>query len=271
MNKIRDFAFVDAPRIRSYYQQIVAPKDLLKEHKCPSWKASLSIAGPKAEGSQTVSLREATIYEEIEDVEKHLHDVDLVTDMRNADDFWEKRNRNAFFVKDVTSGRRALISTGKEAEKLGVSRLGLWILDPVTMPPIFPGHSPDRLFRGFLIESCSESDSPDVPGASGFTALEFMLYALETEMKQYRFALLGDNELPPRKYPNQEGADERFLRFANDPAMYLEGLGAHICPTKRIETLFRSRFIFDEDGYHDRGPHGVMSIVGYPLYIVNQT
>jgi hypothetical protein len=221
MTKIRDFAFIDVPRIRSYYQQIVAPRELLKEHKCPSWKVSLSITGPKAEGSQSISLREATIYEEIEGVEKYLQDVDLVTDMKNADNCWHERNWSVFFVKDDLLGRRALISPGKEAEKLGVRRLGLWILEPVTIPPIFPGHSPERLFRGFLIESCSESDSSEVQGASGFTALGFMLYRLEKEMMRYRLGLLGDNDLPTRKYPNEEDADERFLRFANDPTTYI--------------------------------------------------
>ena len=271
MNQLRDFAFIDSARIHSYFQQIVAPKNLMKEHKCPAWKASLSIKGPAVEGSQSISLRDATLYEEIEEVEKYLLDANLITDMKNADDFWSQRSRNIFFVKDNIAGRRALISSSTEDEKVGGKRLGLWILDPVVMPPIFPGHSPARLFRGYLIESCSEPDISDVPGASGFSFLGFLIHNYEKEMEKYRVGLLGDNNLPAYKRPNDKDADGRFLKFAENPISYLERLGAHIGPTKNIEVLFRSRFVFDEDGYHDRGPHGVMGIVGYPLYIANNT
>jgi hypothetical protein len=271
MKDIHDYLFVDHKRILSYFEQIASPDSLKRKQKCPAWSVSISIGGPKVAGKQSVALRDPTIYEAINDVEKYLHDSQLIVPMNDVIYYWTKNNRKAFFVRDVLSGRRALIAPPEEARKQGIKPLAVWVMDPIVLRRRIHYRPDDAApeLRSFLIESFSDSDSSDVPGRSGFTALEFIVHVMEKQTDQFRKALLGTNDLPePRSYDRPP--DSRFNRFANDPEKYLETLGTILGPRKTIDCLFRVRFIWDEDGYHDAPPHSKMGSVGYPLYIAEK-
>jgi hypothetical protein len=254
----------------SYFEQISAPGSLKKQEKCPAWDVSLGLTGPKVQGRQTTALREPTVYEAINDVEGYLQKSDLISTLDNCINYWVKtwdKGKTAFFVKDTFTGRRAVIHPPKDVATQGIKPLGVWILDCIVHKPRIHSFPDDAAqLRSFLIEYCPEGDNTDVPGASGFTALDFILYTLEKQNEALRATLLGDEKLPDDTHAGRR-LDPRFTKFARDPSAYLEQIGAHLGPTKRICSLFRVRFIWDEDGYHDAGSHERMGIVGYPLYI----
>jgi len=80
------------------------------------------------------------------------------------------------------------------------------------------------------------------------------VYVLEEHTDQFRRALLGTTE--PRGYDIPPD-----LGFKNPR----DHFGSH----KTNDCLFRVRFIWDEDGYHEAPSHSKMGF-GYPLYIAER-
>src|SRR5688500_804445 len=67
--ELKEYIFIDERRLQTYFEQISDP---VKYVKVPSWKASISITGPSAEGSQTLANRNFTKYEKINTVLHHI-------------------------------------------------------------------------------------------------------------------------------------------------------------------------------------------------------
>jgi hypothetical protein len=243
---LREYLYFDEKRLDSYVEQISGP---VTYDKVPTYVAGLSLAGPKAEATQSRFGRPFTPHEKVLKIEEYLRAQKLLHDGRPRDSSGSWKAEGEFFVEE-TLATRAFIPPTKSFPGLAV-----WFT------PDIKREKDDYLESRhlYLFEDYPRDDSEArIPRASGYTYLMF---------------LLADN--PDFKHVCQEkGAPRSALAFLKRPAEFFETVGAKFSDERYVRTLYRVRVaatqivhLPPDDKGDDQGDTEKLVVVAYPIYI----
>lgn len=280
MKKIREYIFVDAHRLASYYDQIGSGSFV---EKTLTWRASISLKGPQFELSSGASLKEPTIHGMIERLDKYLRSTGQV---RLGRESLPMRNSEVLFSLESCVAQRVLIPIKNGEISEGIKYLALWISYPPVKQEVLrardalvrpiriaidfirkrnnsirPGHAVFTPGTLYLIEMASEDDIPFVNTQSGYAVLLYVIRQSEYLRRVFLKNLMGV-EISESNLDNSSGL---FFDFARQPITHLERLGATLSPPRRIHCLYRRRITFCDDAMVPAS----VSTVGYPIYITS--
>jgi len=233
-------------------------------HSSKDWNLELSITGPKLAAKHSGAPRELNLYERIELLESHLRESGDLRDGRpqSLSDLGYPTGPRYFF--EHTDAVKLIVPAPALAAAKGLSGLGLWISNP----DFALGPSDRDYFRGsflFLIEAHWD-DLPFTHMMSGCSALQAVLNGisgtyLSTESASYS----GLRDPITRNFTR----GEPFGCGSHDhPIEKLQRIGAHASDRRRITSLYRLRYMTDEQCFSSsEGRDRFHDILGYPLYI----
>jgi hypothetical protein len=251
-----EYVFVDRPRLKSYVEQIKGPNRI---EKIPSWDVSISGTGPHVTGKQTATVREHTDHEMIELLLHHLRRNDLVSFQRPAD----HHDVQHAFVLERTVARKAIFPLEDKPSSIPLKEIAVWVSDPAQEQLDSSGYAEGTFL--YLLEAYWESDQPCMTTHSSFSALN----AIVTELANHSVIanvpppLLSGGKSRPVGLPHEVAR----LRSSH-PAEAFEILGARLQLPRRIETLYRKRYLTDEKVFEDSsGIHRCNDLFAYPIFI----
>ena len=253
LSRMREYIFIDEARVQMYYEQLsieVAPEDI--EH---SVKKSVDLKGPAVEHQVTRRPRTATVHEKIEAIYTHLKGSKEVAHSRPTSMPSGLTPPGPPFVLETASARK-LIIPGRHLHNVpGLRHFAVWVADP---DPSDLSEEEWNFSGTFLLLAETFWDGGSFQTVySGCSALQAIANVVEGR------ALLPD--WPPT-YHNREplgrGSSEH-------PVQKLSRLlGAVELPHRRITTLYRKRYMTNEQVYEFGGKaYRVNDLLAYPLYI----
>lgn len=270
--ELREFIYIDKPRLNIYVEQI---RDPMKKVKVPEWSASLSLKGPSAGAKQKVESRPYTITEKIDILVEYLSKNDFITEGADA---FVKRHKNIgwhkegpLFIRDTLYSTKVKIPRldGRSNESETIS---MWLSTAKSIPSETRDFWFNRHGMICLLEDYRGEDEQLFNGGmdSAYSILESILFALNQVLDE---TVLGEH-FPPQGRGNSleiksrldawwRTPDEYMAKFVKDPSRMLRKMGCVVSRARRIESVFRVRDIGPERGDN----RGTTSIFGYPIFI----
>lgn len=250
---MREYIFVDKRRLDSYVDQIRSP---LTADKLPEWSVGLSLAGPKAGGSQKQVTRPLASHEKVEELLTHLRKHKWVT-TGSPSTSHGIHTSPTFRIDTVTATRVFLPPT--ESARTDFNGLHIWFAHYDAKEA--PGRNSDENGKLFLLEDISEPDSSPHHFVSAFSELLLLTGIHEPQL-----------ELCDAGHKLMVSSAE--TQFASNPVGELLRLGAVPVLERDITVLYRIRTCTDtSDGTTkpfvestEFVPSGFMT-VGYPIVI----
>jgi hypothetical protein len=249
---LREYLYFDEKRLNSYLEQISGP---VTYDKVPTYVAGLSLAGPKAEATQSRFARPFTVHEKILKVEEYLQAEKLLGHGRptKGDNDW--RAAYEFFL-ERTRATRALIPPNPNVTP-AFPGLAVWFASGIERDQDSAYYQSRQLY---LFEDYPGDDSKaQLWGySSGYTYLTF---------------LQRDNPVLER-LDKESGYKLRATGLLLRPKDFLTAVGAKVGEEREIQTLYRVRVAAnhnvhlppDNEG-NDQGDDTILVIVAYPIYI----
>jgi hypothetical protein len=288
-----EYLYVDERRLDTYFEQISSP---VAYDKVPVWEASLTITSPGAKGSQQRFARPYTTHEKITKLTEHLEEEGQVSFGRASGKglgpLIGRRKDSKLFRIETCQAKRVFIPPD-HGQPPDVGALNFWVSAVPRTPEDIARHFDRLKTEGirisetaasgnlYLLEDDRRPDEQHYHVRSAYSALSLMI--------EKNFATNMDSGTPdPRKQrgyleglmlphddvlnaANLAAASElqkQFLRdFMFDPALALEGIGAHIGPERKIRTLYRVRGYFPEEETFNTIYRWEISTFGYPIFI----
>jgi hypothetical protein len=248
--RLVDYLFVDEDLLRRYTEQI---RDRFAQEKDHSWSISANLAGPKIESSRRAKRRELNVYERIDLLEVYL---DVTKDLANErpQSYDELHGADVpRFVRETTEAVKVIIPSPHLEHVNGLKSFAVWVADPDAS---VYSHE-DYVWRGtFLYLTEMHWDTLGFSTTfSGCSALQAIVNAA-----------LGKELV---SHPPQEETWEPFGRGSHlHPLTKLQKLGVTISDKRKIKTLYRTRFMTNEQCYTVAGEERrVNDLLAYPVYI----
>lgn len=243
---LKDYAFIDHDRVDSYVDQLGGVRAFQKKR---GRKLSLSLKGPSLELFKEEADRPPSNTEKLEFLFSHIFERGMMRIGRPSSfRGWSDEERPPF-VFEKTKAESVIFPKSVLPPELGIDRLRVWVSDP--MPEDLDG--PEWSFRGSFLYLTELRFDDAVPGwfYSGCSALQFIANALSGK------DLLTRSPTEPLGRGNSSHPLEKLMT-----------LGAIKGNVRQVETLYRIRYMTDEQIYSLAGrEHRVHDILGCPLYI----
>jgi hypothetical protein len=251
MKKLETFYYIDDKQIKMYLDQI--PKSKKKQKKIKN-TIGLGITGPKIDMTIEEEQKILTLFEQIKLLEIELLDNDLMTFAR-PESIYAPFKKPLQFIYEKTTATKLIFPKEVTNKLNGLNHLAVWISDPSpnSLIKLEKGWECSGTFL-YLLETIGDSGVYQLQH-SGVTAL----LALSNTILGYNFF---DTAL------NKNG-EETFGRsnFIH-PVEKLKSIGAIIIDEREIETLYRCRYVSNEQAYTYLGTkHLVHDLLAYPIYI----
>jgi len=249
IKRLVDYLFIDEDLLRRYTEQI---RDQFAQVEETSLSVSASLAGPKVEASRRKRRKELNSSERIDLLNVYLDvtkDIALSRPPAYQEPFGEDVPR---FVRETTTASKVIIPAPALESVKGLSSFAIWVSDPD--PSVYS--KKDYVWRGtFLYLTEMHWDTlPFRSTFSGCSALQAIVNAsLGKELVSYQ----------------EQDTWEPFGRGSHDhPIEKLKRLGATVSGERRIETLYRTRFMTNEQCYvFNHEERRVNDLLAYPIYI----
>ena len=243
-----EYLFIDEPRLRSYAEQLEISRSV---DKIPSWNVKLSIKGPDVAATQDNKLRPATAHEMI---------TKLIRSLRKNDQLEIERahvETKYQFAFEETVAQKVLLPL-KEAKRVKeLKDIAVWVSNPSTKPHL-PTEESTRVPKGtflYLLEAYWESDDLLHGPFSGFSALNLILSEVADVMGLNRETVLTKYEA---------------RRSFKSPLATLQEIGGIPQDQRRIQTLYRKRYISDDQYVLiDGASRRYYDLFAYPIYIAS--
>jgi serine/threonine protein kinase len=241
-----DYIHIDRPRLTSYVDQLNLPKPgahfLLWT---PSDKRDVdSVSAPREREAESDHLR----------ISRLMDHLDKNNQLALGRPTYASGGQNVFVLEEMDA--RKVIFPGTSTHKVSSLReIAVWISDP----------SPEELSRDssrasgtfvYLIESYWKADVyPYGTTMSGFSALTLIV-----------------NELAGLDLVSKSDKAQFGVQFSHKssllPIDILTVIGARVSPARRIRSLYRLRYVSDEQYFADaNGWHRSLDVFAYPIFV----
>lgn len=250
MNKLNTFYYIDDKQIRMYLDQ---SSENNKKHIKKKFTFGVSLAGPKFDTSIEEEQKKLNLYQQITTFEEFL-EIKGYLGRERPKSINEAEEKPFTFIHEKVSAVK-LIFPKEKLEKLnGIKNIAVWVAEP---NPDHLGVEEDWEYNGtflYLLETLSDSGeyTSVISGVSALLALCNIVHG-------YNFfdrSLNKDNK-------------ETFGRWNYvHPIEKLKSIGAIQIEERKIDTLYRCRYITNEQSYtYNNKKYRVCDLLAYPIYI----
>lgn len=243
-SRLLDYIYIDENRLNRLFQQL--PINAMLGGRF-SWKIALSLTGAQLETS-----REPT-----SDLSNHEKIKRLINHLEKSDYLGKTRPKNYSdkkpFVLETMEARKLVVSSSYVEKLSGIKEFAVWISDPFEEDLSNEAFNWNGCFT--YLTQLHMDDEEQTYMWSGCSALQ----ALSN-------LALGVN------LPFQQGANEEPLGrgSAEHPISKLEKLGWRVTDKRRITSLYRIRYMTNEQFYEVNSErHRVHDLLGYPIFIAD--
>lgn len=262
--KLKDYLYVDQHRIQALTDQL---RERFTEEENHKWSLTASLTGPRLQSGRSRTRRELNLHERIEILTQHLEESgDLrrgrpqsITDVGGPGAPYGPR-----YVFEHTDAAKLIVPTQALTPVRGLSSLAVWISDPDFT--LRPANQWDYVGTFLYLVEAHWDTSPFHTTYSGCSALQAIVNTIRGD------PFLAHSPCPtgPDGYAVREFW-EPFGRGSTDhPIRKLQRLEATISDTRRIATLYRLRYMTNEQCCVGNGEERrVNDILGYPVYIAS--
>jgi hypothetical protein len=241
-----EYVFIDRPRLQSYTEQL-GPSTT--QDKLPSWKVGLTITGPSVGGSQSTVQRPMSDHEMIVKFTEYLNRTKQIKEGRPK--HHHDIGHGPFWIQRMEA-QKAIFPVSKSEEIGGLRELAIWVSEPLNEELDGSWYSEGTFL--YLIESYWKDDNPVRTTMSGYSAL--------AELSKEISVACNNNTIEHTNI-------DRIYRNEH-PLETLQALGASIQHPRTIESLYRLRYLTDEQMFVDsNGEHRSNDAFGYPIYIAS--
>ena len=257
---LAEYLFVDRPRLTAYVEQIAGP---VHREKVPTWDVSLSLAGLGVGAKQTSEARAYTEHEMISMLEAHLRRHSLLAFARPT----HHHDIEHAFVLERMIARKAIFHMEATRSQSPLKEISIWVSDPAPEQLTGSGYGEGTFL--YLVEAYWETDRACMTTGSGFSAFN----AIVSELKQKAGLIDVPRPFLTGGDMGHVGVPSTIGRLALlSPLDSLRSLGAEVQPARAIESLYRKRYLTDEQVFRcDRGVHRCNDLFAYPIYVRDST
>lgn len=242
--RLVEYIFVDRRRLLSYLIQLGASPTY---DKLPSWNIGLSLAGPTVTGRQTLAIRALSDHEMITKLTQYLLRTGQLKEGRPVHHL--DIQHGPFWIERMTAYKVIFPVVPPQVVR-GLQELAIWVSNPAAENLNGSLYSEGTFL--YLIESYWKNDEQIQTTFSGFSAFAEMIDALATTCK----------------VPKVKRDLFDHLHSHRHPLEVMEMLGASVQPARDIESLYRLRYLSDEQVFSDTaGRHRSNDAYGYPIFI----
>lgn len=260
MKKLRDYYFVDEHRVRVLTDQI---KDRFSEESSFRWTMGASLAGPKFESNLNRTWREPNIHERIDLLAKCL---------ANSGDLFEGRPQTTdavsspgprYVIEHVDAVKLIVPASSLQAVS-NLKSFALWVSDPDFS--IRPKDRWDFVGSFLYLVEAHWDDSPFHTTYSGRSALQAIVNSARgLDLMAFPKSPIGSDGCTPPEFWEPLGRGN-----ADHPIEKLQRIGAVVSDKRRITTLYRLRYMTNEQCVKvDGETRRFNDILGYPVYIAS--
>ncbi|MBW4484762.1 MAG: hypothetical protein KME14_19675 [Tildeniella torsiva UHER 1998/13D] len=253
-DRLTDYLFIDEAMLRRYTDQI---SNRFIEEENHSWSMSASLTGPKLESSRNKQRRELNTYERIALLQTHLEDTDDLSTERPRS--LKELRGTSFppprFIRETTDAIKVIVPTSHLTSVEGLSSFAVWISDP---DKDLYSNVEWNWIGTFLYLTEVHWDNLEFDTVfSGCSALRMIVNAAIGSDLLDRSSSKVFNEFEP------------FGRGSYEhPIQKLERIGATISDRRKITTLYRKRYMTDEQCYTvNDNQRRVNDLLAYPIFI----
>ena len=248
LSVLTDYIFIDENSVDGYIEQI--PVEPIKERK-QSKKVSLSLTGPAVEMGEETSIRPFTTHEKIQRLIAFLRKANLLAERRPKEMPKHQTPDHRPFVLETMTAQKIIIPRRHLGNIDGLRGLAIWISEPSEEDFT---DEPWKWHGTFLYLTEAHWDNkPYQEVWSGCSALQAIVNVVN-----------GVQLVLPEPIGN-----EPFGRWCSDhPIVKLQALGGTVTSSRTITSLYRKRYITDEQCYTINGQERrVNDLLAYPLFI----
>lgn len=247
--KLRNYEYISGDLVNSYFDQIrlVEGPDRVR-----NFGVSLSLTGPSVDFGQGKRNDEPSLHEKIVRIEEFFRKNGDLAQCRPQESSASYGVEPTRFVLETCTARKVVVPCKQTRVLENLDSFAVWISDPDPSVYVLEDH----VWRGtflFLVEGWFDR-SQYHSTYSGCSALQFIMNVAEGR----RPTEIADGE------PLGRGSDLH-------PIDKLRRLGATASDQRRIVSLYRKRYVTNEQCYaHGGQRRRVNDLVGYPLYIADE-
>ena len=227
----------------------------------PTWGFNLSMKGPTFTAKQAMVSRPYIDQEMVDVLVSYLRENDLVAFSRPS----HHHDVEQPFVLERVQAQKAIFDLKGDVGPHGLTEISVWVSPPA--PQELTGLRYSQGTYLYLLEEYWKADAKCRTTRSGFSAFN----AIVTELMQA--SVLHSVPKPFLGVAALVGKPPWYKRYQWDyydlsPLESLEKLGADVQPSRAIETLYRKRYLTDEQHFSDKsGPHRSNDLFAYPIFI----
>lgn len=207
-------------------------------------------------GGSDIKQEQKGVFHKIDDLIRRMEKTNSISVGRPKDA--EDAYNGSPFAIERTVARKVIFHPNTLEAVPRLKSFAVWISDPPNQEKIIESRkaNPWRYDNSFLylIEAVWDNGEPYQSVFSGTSALKFIVNIRKNH-----------NNIVP------EDDGEKYGRWSNlHPIEKIKGLGITIGDPQKIETLYRKRYITDEQTYRYKSEDiRVCDLVGYPFYIAS--
>ena len=238
MAELRDYSFVDTKVLDSYVEQF---STLEVEVRSRAAKVALSITGPSADYTTSFRVRPKTTTEKINELVEHLSEQKLVgrTRPKLMSGYQAGRKEMPPFFLEKTTARKVILPTKLLEVTPGIRQLAVWISDP--NPKLLVPQDAGWDFPGsFLYLTEAHLDGGVFQTVfSGCSALQAIANATDNRPLLDRSNSAGE---PLGRGSHSHPVVDKLI-----------ALGGTVSDTRKIECLYRIRYMTNEQCFSNDG------------------
>jgi hypothetical protein len=250
MKKLDTFLYLDNRQMKMYLDQL--PESIQKHIKA-KFTFGLSLAGPKLDATVEKEKKALNLYEQLVTLEE-IFKINKSVTTRRPKSMKAATDKPYTFVHETTTATKLIFPKNKIEQLNGIKHLAIWISEP---NPKHLGDENKWEYTGtflYLLESIGDYGEYQ----SVISGVSALLVLCNIVLGHDFFDTLLN-----------KADEETFGRWNYiHPIEKLKTIGAIPTEKRKIETLYRCRYITNEQSYtYKNEKYRVSDLLAYPIYI----
>jgi len=251
MTKLDTFLYLDSKQIRMYLHQL---PDAIQNHIKAKFTFGLSFTGPKLGTTVEEEKKVLNLYEQLVTLEG-IFKINKSVSNKRPKSMNAAKEKIFPFVHEKTKATKLIFPKDKTEKLNGIKHIAVWVSEPD--PKHLSVEDTDWDYSGtflYLLETSGDTEEYQsvISGVSALLALCNIVHGHDF----FDTTLNKDNKEPFGRWNYIHPIDK------------LKSIGAIPIEERKIETLYRCRYISNEQSYtYKDKAYRVSDLLAYPIYI----